>query len=264
MFILQTIDEYLENPMGKGSTAISNRKLIQNDLNDRYDELIKKHKDFKHYIYHDNINFYIHILIPSESERDNTYDVVIEFTPSDQDVSNDVTLKRYHIKVFSNCPSFTYTYAYVYNNYDMMIDFLRNKYDSIVLRDNPTVKNPGEIINYEKSIYFACKYISSHSGLMNKLSLSAISKKINKVDFSKTIRNTDKIELEIKKENNRLKDEKQKKIDKLKKTITGTKDRTSPENIVKKITGTKKREDHRITPHPKIKGKAKVKSTVKK
>ena len=62
MFLPQTIDEYLDNPMGKGSGAIANRNLIKSDLDTRYTKLLEKHKDFKHYHYHDATNFYFHIL----------------------------------------------------------------------------------------------------------------------------------------------------------------------------------------------------------
>lgn len=259
MFIPQTLDEYLENPMGKGSTAIANRNLIKSDLDARYEKLITKHKEFKHTHYHDATNFYIHIQVPSETEQNNTYDVVIQFTPTDNAVIHDVNLNRYTIKVFSNCPSFTYTYAYVYNDYGLMIDFLRNKYKNVVLSDNPVVKNPGEIINFEKSIYFACKFIKANKPFTNKVLIAPKSKRINIEQFKKTIRNTDAIDIEIKKETNRLKDEKKKALDKA--------FESTPKKIMNKITGgkvAKSRSDHRVTPHAKIRGKAKVKSTIKK
>lgn len=263
MFMPQTIEEYLENPMGKGSTAISNRTLIKNDLDSRYQKLLDRYKDFYCKCYYEFSDIYIHVKIPSESERENTYDVVIQFIASEKEVLNDINLNRYTFKVFSNCPSFTYTYAYVYNDYDMIIDFLKNKYSNVVLRDNPIVKNPGEIINFEKSIYFACKYIyTNKSKFLNKAALSLISTRINKQQFSKTIRNTDAIELEIKKENAKLKEAKKKNEQKL-----ADASKTGIKKLVNKLTGTKKskqRDDHRITPHAKIKGKPKVKSTVKK
>jgi len=260
MFIPQTLSEYIDNPMGKGSTAIANRNLIKSDLDSRYNKLLEKHKDFKHTMYYDVNTFYAHILIPSESERNNTYDVVIQFVPLEKEVIQDVNLNRYCIKVFSNCPSFTYTYAYVYNDYDMMIDFLRNKYRNQVLQDNPIVKNPGEIINFEKSIYFAAKYIQSNKTLMNKFTLASIAKRMNKVEFAKTIRNTDTIELEIKKENNRLKNEKEENLKKLRAKL----EKPNNGRPVHKIAGTKKEKEnknHYITPHPKIKGKPKIKRT---
>lgn len=206
MFMLQTLQEYLDNPMGKGSNAITNRKLIQQDLNNRYEILLTRYKDFDYKIYRNGHEYYIHFLIPSESERENTYDVIIHFTMEDENFKNDATIKNYFIKVFSNCPSFTYTYAWVYNDYGMMIPFLRDKYDEIVLKDNPIIRNPGEVINYEKSIYFACYYIFKHKFFMlNKVWLNSKASKLNIPELRKIIRNTDKIKLEIDKEEERLK-----------------------------------------------------------
>jgi hypothetical protein len=92
---------------------------------------------------------------------------------------------------------------------------------------------------------------------MNKVTLVPISKRLMIDQFKKTIKSTDKIELEIKKENNRLKEEKNKKTN-----------ITKPKRDSNKITGSQKvnktRSDHRITPHKKITGKSKVKSTIKK
>lgn len=262
MFLPQTLEEYLDNPMGKGSTAIANRKLIKSDLDARFDKLLAKHKSFKHFHYHDSENFYIHVKIPSESERNNEYDVVIQFTPTEDEVKNDLTLNRYTIKVFSNCPSFTYTYAYVYADCGLMIEFLKDKYEDVVLDDNPIFKNPGEVINFEKSVYFACKFIKANKHFLNKLSLAAISKQLVIERFKKTIKSADAIRLEIKKENNRLAAEKDK--------ATQRDTRKRPDNTGKvsgkpKNTGvTKTRQNHRVTPHKKITGKPKVKSTIQK
>lgn len=253
MFFSQTMDEYLDNPMGKGSTAISNRNLIKTDLNTRYDKLLKRHKDFKHNQYFDGVNYYIHVFVPSESERENTYDVVIELSPLEDSNKIETTLKNYQMRVFSNCPSFTYTYAYVYNDNGMLIPFLRNRYKNIVLTDNPQVKNPGEVINYDKSIYFACKYITTHTSLMSKMMLSATVKKIDKEKFYEGIRTSDVIELEIKKENNRLKEEKEKRLKKFQSTALGK--ALAVEKQVKKA----KRSKAKITPKIKVRPKAKIK-----
>lgn len=200
----------MDNPMGKGSNAISNRKLIREDLDRRFDSLIKKKKDFTFTVYRDKHEYYIHFLIPSESERDNTYDVVIHFTEREENFKNDNFLNRYTLNFFSNSPSFTYTYAYVFNEYDILIKFLAKKYDKIVLSNNPITRNPGEVVNYEKSIYFALKYISIHKDLMNKMYLNRVSKTLHIDKLRKIIRTDEEISLEIKKENNRLSREKKK------------------------------------------------------
>jgi hypothetical protein len=152
MFILQSIKDFVDNPMGKGSFAIPNRQLIKDDLNRRYDKL-NQNKKIKVTVYKDGEDYYFHFLIPSETERLNTYDVVLQFTMGEDDFKFDNFLNRYYVKFFSNCPSFTFTYAYAFNLYGMLIEHLGNKYDEQVLTDDPIVRNPGEIISYENEIH---------------------------------------------------------------------------------------------------------------
>lgn len=205
----QTLSEYLDNPMGKGSTAIGNRQLIKDNLNNRYAQLLQRHKSFKFTVYRDDDEYYFHFLIPSETKRENTYDVVIHFTMDDENLKYNNYLYSYCLNFFSNCPSFTYTYAYVYYDYELLIPFLKDKYNSIVLKDNPVTRNPGEIISFEKSLYFACKYLQEHRHLLNKMNINPIAKKLNRKQLSDEIRNTDTIDIEIKKEESRLTKEKE-------------------------------------------------------
>lgn len=255
MFYHQTIFEYMDNPMGKGSTAIANRGLIKTNLDQRYEKLIYKHHDFKCNRYFDGNNFYFHILIPSESERNNNYDVVIELSDPLGDFTKDITLNRYVMRVFSNCPSFVFTYAYVFNKYGMLIDALKDKYTDMIFDNSPNVKNPGEIINFEKSIYFACKYLSSHKTLLNKLTLANTSSIGMKRTFEK-IRNTDTILKEIKKENNRINEEKKTK-NKSNVHKTSKSDNVHKVNVVNRTTGSR-----RVTPHAKL-SKIKPKKKIK-
>lgn len=200
----QTLKEYLDNPMGKGSTAISNRNLIRENLDVRYKKLLKDNKDFKHTVYVEGHDYYFHFLIPSESERENTYDVIIHLTEGDDDLKYDNFLYRYKVKFFSNCPSFTYTYAHVAFKYDRLINFLSKKYDKEVIKSAPVVRNPGEILNYEKSVYFACKYLIDNPSLLNKMNLKPIAIKLKREELKAKVRSDAKIEYEIKKENARL------------------------------------------------------------
>ena len=256
MFLQQTIDEYIDNPMGKGSTAIANRNLIKTDLNQRYFKLIDKHKDFKTKRIKVGEDYYFHVMIPSESERENTYDVVIKFTSLDNNTfSKDLTLNRYYMSVFSNCPSFVYTYAYVYNKYQMLINDLKDKYDEIVLASNPVVKNPGEIINYDKSIYFACKYLQEHKSMMAKGTYSHSTPAVLKAYFKKEIRLSSIIMREINKENARLHEEKQKEKEKLNKKYSDPK----VSKKLAKMTGTKVEKSEKRKPMAKIKPKPKIK-----
>ena len=66
------------------------------------------------------------------------------------------------MKIFSNCPSFIYTYAYVYNEKKELIEWAKSKYSKHVLEKSPDRRNAYHISSYERSIYFACKYLSTN------------------------------------------------------------------------------------------------------
>lgn len=209
MFIPQNISEFLDNPMGKGSSVIMNRAQVKEYLNQKYAMLIDKFGDFKVTVYTHNNSYYYHIIIPSESQRRNTYDVVVQFVNSDdpkEDFSNDGNLMRHHIKLFSNCPSFTYTYAYVYSEYDKMVDVLQTKFSDTVLTNPPTQRNPGEISSFEKSTYYACKFLKEHRTLLTKLYIGKNASPAIKT-LVKNVRNSDTIMKEIAKEDERVKRE---------------------------------------------------------
>lgn len=264
MFEPQNIYQYMDNPMGKGSTAIFNRKYIQDDLNKRYYNLLKAKKDFSYSIYSSKDKYYFHFKIPSETSRENTYDVVLEFYIAyDEAIKNDTTIKRYNLRFFSNSPNFVYTYANVYKQYDLLITFLANKYPDVVLKEEPTIKNPGSIINYDKSLYFACMYITTHKELMNKTIIASKSKPMNVKMFSKLIRNSEQIMVEIKKEESKLtraakfKDKSilnKRKIDKPDNTARN--DIGPPPKKTNKITP--KKAKAKITAKPKVKPKKKI------
>lgn len=208
MFKAQTLAGFLDNPMGKGSSVIMNRNQIKEFLNNRYDSLINKFGNFKCTPYVVGGSYFFHLIIPSESERRNTYDVVVEFVDLVQDETDtlhatDKSLKNYKIRLFSNCPSFTFTYAYVYNEYGIMVNELQNKYKDENLTGAPSTRNPGEIVSFEKSTYFACRFLAKHPFMLDK----AYAEKFKNTDIKKLIkavRDTDTIMLEIKKEEKRL------------------------------------------------------------
>lgn len=243
LFILQNLKDFIDNPMGKGSMAIPNRQLIKDDLNKRYNKLVKGKKIVTN-IYRDGDEYYLHLLIPSESERENTYDVVLHFTMGEEDFKFDNFLNRYYVKFFSNCPSFTFTYAFAYNEYGLLIESLANKYKEEVMDDRPVTRNPAEVISYEKSIYFACHHVFSNKKYMNKLFLNSMAKPYNEDEFNKKIRTEDKILVEYKKEANKVKEKKEKEAkkeqdnvkDKVTKAITGitNKDKVASRKMDKK------------------------------
>ena len=106
------LHEYLKNPTGKGA-IIPGKDLILTNYDYRFQVLNKK-KLIELNIYTNDDVVYYHMLIPTENNnRENAYDVVIKFKPVDQSSLLDKSYRQYDVEFFSNCPSFTYTYAYV-------------------------------------------------------------------------------------------------------------------------------------------------------
>lgn len=202
MFVLQTLREFVDNPMGKGSNAIPSRQVIKDDLKRRLDKILEK-KKIGLTIYTKNNEYFFHFIIPSEDlRRNNTYDVVLHFFPDSE--SSGKNLNNYLVRFFSNSPSFTYTYAYAFNLNGLFVEELEHKFEETVFENPPVTRNPGEIISYEKTIFFACTYLLENTKYLTKSTIELISKTYNETDFAKKIRNTDKIEIEIKREKNRV------------------------------------------------------------
>lgn len=202
------IRQYLDNPMGKGA-IIPGKQMIVDDLNKRYKSLTSN-KSIECKIYNSKEIYYFHLTIPSESERDNDYDVVIEFSPKDKTDKGDESIINYNIKFFSNCPSFIYTYAYAYNLNGIFIDFMTKKLQKEIFKKPPLVKNPNNIINFEKSLYFACKFLMEEKKYLTKNFIKSASLKFNQKDFLYSIRSHDKIMDEINKAKSKLKQKKEK------------------------------------------------------
>lgn len=213
MFILQTLKEFMDNPMGKGSNAIPSRQLIKDDLRKRLQGMLtEKEKKVEMKVYKDssvagNI-YYLHLLIPSESrKRNNTYDVVLQLFVDENtpEVASDSNLNRYQVRFFSNSPSFVYTFLYAFSQYGLFVDSLKNKFKSISFDHPPITRNPGEVISYEKTITFAAIYLLLEKPTwMTKGVLDGQAKPFNKDTFNRKIRTGDQIELEIKKETMRV------------------------------------------------------------
>lgn len=200
----RTIIEYINNPMGTGSAAISSRRLVYDDLVKRFISLEGK-MAMVPIIYKDSKgNYFFHVTVPSETDRENTYDVIIKFETS-KEVENSNTLKPYNVKFFSNIPAFTYTYAYVYNKNGLLVDELKDKFEREVLTKAPIKRNPQETFGYEKSIFFAVYSIINDDKYLNKLIIEPMCQTYTKKKLENAIRNDEKIKQQISREQRRIK-----------------------------------------------------------
>lgn len=153
----QTLSDFLFNPF-------HSRNTVEKDVtyNNKYNEFVSTNKIKIHAITVLEDSYYYHIKVPSESQKDNNYnyDVIIRFFPEDSLASEQSHLRNYKIQFFSNSPSFMYQYAYVYKKNGYLIEALYDKLDADYIDTPPDKTNANQVISYDKSIYFACRYLS--------------------------------------------------------------------------------------------------------
>lgn len=234
-----TLREFIKNPAGKGDSSV-NRATLINILDSKYDKLVKeKTIQFKVYRKIRTGSYYFHMIIPSETERDNTYDVVILFEDPEKSHSKSGAISEYDIRVFANSPSFAYTFAKVYKDNDMFIDSLSNKYEKEILSLNPDVRNRYGIINYDKYVYFGAKFIME-SRLLGKSSLSLRSITYSEKIFNARIRSLGTIMNEYQKASKKLKNKKNDKSNPIKTSSSKKKQSGVTKKVPKAVKTPKK------------------------
>ena len=156
--------EYINNPMGKGSSVMPLRE-IQKSLDDQYEQL----KDqMKMVSFIKNKRFLILVInVPSRHVKGLFYNVVFEFD-LEGIADTESTIGNLDFKCFSNCPSFSYTYARAFKKKDMLCNWLTSKYDKKIFSMPSETRNQNELIGYERSLYLAAKFAMRPS--RNKLS----------------------------------------------------------------------------------------------
>jgi len=94
--------------------------------------------------------------VPSEFFKDNkiTYDVLFLLKYDKQ-----LERKNRQMYVYSNSPSFVFTYCYVYNKHGLLIDKLKDKFPTEALTMAPEIRNPIQSLGFEKSTYIAALYL---------------------------------------------------------------------------------------------------------
>ena len=188
-----TLQSYLHNPAGAGAASTTMRKAVLDGLYAKYDALRKSHK-FLSRAYRVGSSIVLVVTVPSESVEGASYDVAIEF--EDAEKTNNLIDRK--IRIFSNAPSFAFTYAYVMNERELLVPYLRSNLPKKVLSEPPKVRNPDETVNYEKTIVFAMFYIRDNR-LFVKDTFSAVLKTSNKISFKKEIRTFDEAMAEYEK-----------------------------------------------------------------
>ena len=171
-------------------------------------------------------NYYFIVNIPSSTsnKRALSYDVIIEVSNPKNSPNN---IFEKNVRFFSNSPSFSFFYAYVYNRHGLLIPWLKNKYSGTILQKRPTSRNPKEEVKLDQSLKTALLYIAE----VYKFDDMGNSRKVNRI-FRNTI-NKDVVykgiptALEKTEENKEVK-QKEKRTEKRKQRVISTlKDPTS-------------------------------------
>lgn len=189
-----TIKEYLSNPTGRSDAA-----MMLGTIRRKFDQefsVLQHAIRVKWYCIKDH-SYVAHVRVPSSSYGKVFYDVLIEFDITSIEGNSDFRDKAF--RVFSNCPSFTYTYARVFYNMGLLISWAQRKYNAKVLGMEPDKRNPGKIINYEKSLYFVFRYLNKHAAYYQRIIPSeALTVKDPRL-IMKNIQSSDDIQLAVRK-----------------------------------------------------------------
>lgn len=150
-----TLKSYIDNPFGKsmGSIAGNQNAIKENYMNQML--AIESMIAIKWYMIKDK-TFIAHIKIPSSNEKSSQkifYDVIFEFDISN--LTNEVSINNLPLKVYSNCPSFTFTYARVFWDSNLVPKWIKGKFNKAVFKHNPSERNVNKMIGYEKSLYMS-------------------------------------------------------------------------------------------------------------
>ena len=188
-----TYEEYIKNPMGKGSAAFGSRKLQLQDFADRWIRVrLREQNPPVHYLYKtkDDEEYIAHFKIPSEAIPKFYYDVIVRFFPpkDNGNVRNQKALTNYSVQFFSNDPSFAYTYEHAFFINKLFFTDLIPKASPIFLKERAVEKNPRDEIGYVKSLcfmYFDIKDLK----LFNKSSWARATK-YDKIVWKGTVQDT--------------------------------------------------------------------------
>lgn len=208
----QTLAEFIQAPFGNKDSNEEAR------LEQLYQGLKSRIKIEGYTIIDDD--YFLHITIPSDSNKNQSYDVVIMFFTDEKSVKSQITIKNYYIKLFSNSPSFIYKYAALYHTEGYLIDFLFEKLDKDYADVLPVKSTSDFKLSYDKSTYAAARYLLDDKLIsLSKFGMVTKHKKESKRFFSdiKTFRDVkfgselNTIDKKIDKELAKNKEEKKKK-----------------------------------------------------
>ena len=248
-----TLAEFYKNPAGKKVSG-NNAGLVRQALTNRYDAVKKLGRNISYIVYEENDrSYYIHFIVPSDM-HESTYDVVIHVF--DEFGMGGGSFKKWNLHIFSNCPSFVFAYAYVYNEYGLNIPFLKGKLNDVAYTQPPVQTNPDMNIMYDKSVFYALHTIMNTLSLSQRYMVNKIARNFSPKILLKEVRSFDEIMAQER--------EKAARGITVKRVINNIEN--TVRNLVNKHDFSKQRRDvgnHRITAKAKKVGKPKITAKAK-
>lgn len=155
-----SIAQMIQNPTGKHSAFFASRARVKAQLDSIF---IKNLRRFRRefyavpYIDEQTHDIVFYVAVPSETFYMNKvrWDCIVEIK-----YDENKTLENRDARYYTNSPSFIYTYAYVFNQQDLLPDFIKVKMPTRCLTDPPVIKNPVESRGFDKILYQALKYLT--------------------------------------------------------------------------------------------------------
>ena len=190
---LQTLQSFLRTPFGRQDMG---DKL--QDYEQRYRKYYQSNRIRVVVMTEVEGSYYLHLEVPSESAKEQhyKYDVVIRFFTPDPHTAREGSLRNYYVQFFSNSPSFIYRYAVLYKQHGALIEFLYDKMSKEHMDQLPTKANSSMELSFDKSIYFACKYLSERKfRYLNKFGM-LLQKKKSPAAFFAGIKDFETVRLE--------------------------------------------------------------------
>jgi len=152
-----SFDKYIDNP--SGGQVFTNRQMYKAMYKQKFDAVLVREQGQINYVVYrsedENDSYYIHIKVPSEVIDNFYYDVVIQLYTTDNTKKNNVNLREYGAKFYSNDPAFVYTFAHSFKQNNLFIKDLEPKMMKRALKEKAEIKNPKDNVWYVKSLYFA-------------------------------------------------------------------------------------------------------------
>ena len=200
-----TLRSYLSNPYGKGNTTVPNIYSIKNTYLDKLRQMGSKIA-FKWYQFKEK-SFICHLMIPSESAEGVHYDVVFEFSYPTKEYTSKTVLDL-PLRVFSNSPSFSYTYAHVFLKEKLLCDWLKNKYTKNVRKNVAGVRNSANIVGFEKTFYLSALFLTMN-GRSDLSFITSTAEKISSTnEIEKEVLSQDDVESKYRNTKQQLREQK--------------------------------------------------------